>query len=89
MLILNRPSAPAASDGDEHHREAGARFGRDTAIPTTGLSRAQRRGAGCVVCDKRWPRPHIPVGRFPDGSAAYACQDCAALLGVDARGPGL
>ncbi|MBB5080653.1 hypothetical protein ACIBHY_44410 [Nonomuraea sp. NPDC050547] len=45
-----------------------------------GLSWAQRDGDACVVCHKRWPRPRVRVGRFPDDTAVLACHDCAEAL---------
>nr|WP_243726022.1 hypothetical protein [Actinomadura rubrisoli] len=45
-----------------------------------GLSRPQRRGAACVVCGKRWPRPRVRAGRFPNGGGAYACEECAPAI---------
>ncbi|TDD83214.1 hypothetical protein E1293_15050 [Actinomadura darangshiensis] len=42
-----------------------------------GLSTAQRLGDACVVCRKRWPRPRVRVGRLPDSSGVFACDDCA------------
>jgi hypothetical protein len=45
-----------------------------------GMSAAQREGDACVVCQKRWPRPRVRVGRFPDDMAALACADCAEAL---------
>lgn len=46
-------------------------------ISPEGLSRAQRNGEACVVCDKRWPRPERRIGRFPDGRPAMTCPECA------------
>ncbi|MEU4228441.1 hypothetical protein AB0F17_29450 [Nonomuraea sp. NPDC026600] len=45
-----------------------------------GLSCAQLDGDACVVCHKRWPRPRVRVGRFPDDAPAMACADCAEAL---------
>ncbi|MEV1172995.1 hypothetical protein [Nonomuraea sp. NPDC049784] len=45
-----------------------------------GLTLAQRDGDACVVCQKRWPRPRVRVGRLPDNSAVLACGDCAEAL---------
>ncbi len=45
-----------------------------------GMSAAQRQGDACVVCHKRWPRPRVRVGRFPDDMTALACADCAEAL---------
>nr|WP_121435326.1 hypothetical protein [Actinomadura pelletieri] len=42
-----------------------------------GLSPAQRLGDACVVCRKRWPRPRVRVGRLPDSTGVFACDDCA------------
>lgn len=45
-----------------------------------GLSRAQRDGDACVVCHKKWPRPRVRVGRFPDNTAVLACHECSEAL---------
>ncbi|WP_308250911.1 hypothetical protein [Nonomuraea rhizosphaerae] len=45
-----------------------------------GLSCAQLDGDACVVCQKRWPRPRVRVGRFPDDAPVMACADCAEAL---------
>ncbi|MFD1546833.1 hypothetical protein [Nonomuraea guangzhouensis] len=45
-----------------------------------GLSCAQLDGDACVVCHKRWPRPRVRVGRFPDDAPVMACADCADAL---------
>lgn len=42
-----------------------------------GLSTAQRLGDACVVCRKKWPRPRVRVGRLPDSTGVFACDDCA------------
>lgn len=54
-----------------------------------GLSTAQRLGDACVVCRKKWPRPRIRVGRLPDSSGVFACDDCAPAPPVPRarRGP--
>ncbi|SFN09362.1 MULTISPECIES: hypothetical protein [Actinomadura] len=54
-----------------------------------GLSRAQRLGDACVVCRKSWPRPRVRVGRLPDSSGVFACDDCAPAPPVPRarRGP--
>lgn len=44
------------------------------------LTAAQRCGDECVACGKRWPRPRVPVGRFPDGTCVWACWECAPVL---------
>lgn len=58
------------------------------------LTAAQRSGAACVVCRKRWPRPRFRVGTLgpaTDAEAALfaavdsaspvlACEDCVPLL---------
>ncbi|REE99153.1 hypothetical protein [Thermomonospora umbrina] len=44
------------------------------------LSAVQREGDACVVCHKRWPRPHVRVGCLPNGSGVFACADCAPAL---------
>ncbi|TMQ93466.1 hypothetical protein ETD83_25495 [Actinomadura soli] len=53
---------------------------REPMFDPAGPTKPQRHGAACLVCDKRWPRPQIRVGHFPDGSAAYACEDCAPAV---------
>jgi hypothetical protein len=45
-----------------------------------GMSQAQREGEACVVCNKRWPRPRVRVGRFPDDMTAMSCADCAEAM---------
>ncbi|WP_250573898.1 hypothetical protein [Nonomuraea sediminis] len=45
-----------------------------------GMSSAQLFGEACVVCHKKWPRPRVRVGRFPDDTAVLACSDCAEAL---------
>lgn len=47
--------------------------------PTT-LTTAQRDGEACAVCRKKWPRPRHRVGRLPDSSGVFACDDCAPAL---------
>ncbi|TYK48282.1 hypothetical protein [Actinomadura decatromicini] len=42
-----------------------------------GLSMAQRLGEACVVCRGKWPRPRVRVGRLPDSTAVFACDECA------------
>jgi hypothetical protein len=49
-------------------------------IDPGGLSKAQLDGDACVQCRKVWPAPNRRVGRFPDGRAAMACEDCAQLF---------
>lgn len=44
------------------------------------LSGTQRLGDACLVCNKRWPRPSVAVGIFPDGTSAQACAECAGTL---------
>ncbi|MFG1999421.1 hypothetical protein ACGFNU_09785 [Spirillospora sp. NPDC048911] len=44
------------------------------------LSAAQRDGDACVVCHKKWPRPHVRVGSLPNGPGVFACADCAPAL---------
>lgn len=41
------------------------------------LTTAQRLGDACVVCRKKWPRPRVRVGRLPDSSGVFACDECA------------
>ena len=50
--------------------------GEPTLDPGT-LSPAQRLGEACVVCRKKWPRPRVRVGRLPDSTGVFACDDCA------------
>lgn len=50
-------------------------------ISPEGLSRAQRNGDACAVCDKRWPRPSRRIGKFPNGRSAMACPECAPETG--------
>ncbi|MFI6601372.1 hypothetical protein ACIBHX_34425 [Nonomuraea sp. NPDC050536] len=45
-----------------------------------GMSSAQLFGEACVVCHKKWPRPRVRVGRFPDDTAVLACADCAEAI---------
>lgn len=47
---------------------------------SAALTEAQRTGASCVSCDKRWPRPHVHVGVLPDGGQVLACPECAEPL---------
>ncbi|WP_141577487.1 hypothetical protein [Actinomadura sp. WMMA1423] len=58
-------------------------------VDPRGLSTAQRLGDACVVCRKRWPRPRVRVGRLPDSSGVFACDDCAPTPPVPRarRGP--
>jgi hypothetical protein len=49
-------------------------------IDATGLSRAQRLGRACVSCQKRFPRPTIPVGRTGAGDLLYRCPECVVVL---------
>ncbi|QKW32608.1 hypothetical protein HUT06_12825 [Actinomadura sp. NAK00032] len=46
-------------------------------IDPDGLTAAQLLGDACVVCRKRWPRPRVRVGRLPDSTGVFACDDCA------------
>ncbi len=46
-------------------------------VDPTALSTAQRAGEACVACRKRWPRPRVRVGRLPDSTGVFACDDCA------------
>nr|WP_231330825.1 hypothetical protein [Actinomadura graeca] len=48
-------------------------------IDPAPLTHAQRLGDACVVCRKKWPRPRIRVGRLPDTSAVFACEDCVPV----------
>lgn len=41
------------------------------------LNGDQRNGEACVSCNRRWPRPPIPVGRVPAGDTVRACEECA------------
>lgn len=47
-----------------------------------GLTAAQRYGEACVVCHKKWPRPRAHVGRLPDDSRVFACDDCVPALRI-------
>lgn len=47
-----------------------------------GLTAAQRDGESCVVCHKKWPRPRARVGRLPDDSLVFACDDCVPALRI-------
>ncbi|TDD92614.1 hypothetical protein E1298_10500 [Actinomadura rubrisoli] len=51
------------------------------------LSTAQRLGDACAVCRKRWPRPRVRVGRLPDSSGVFACDDCAVFTQSRAKVP--
>ena len=42
-----------------------------------GLTTAQLLGDACVVCRKKWPRPRVRVGRLPDSTGVFACDECA------------
>ena len=55
-----------------------------------GLTAAQRLGDACVVCRKRWPRPRVRVGRLPDSTGVFACDECAPAPPAPRtrRGPG-
>jgi len=46
----------------------------------TGACCCGGTGDACVVCHKRWPRPRVRVGRLPDGSGVFACDECALAL---------
>lgn len=46
-------------------------------VDLVGLSAAQRMGDACVVCRKKWPRPRVRVGRLPDSTGVFACDECA------------
>ena len=46
-----------------------------TVIDPAGLGLAQRAGDACCLCGKRWPRPRVFYGSFPDGSPALVCDD--------------
>ena len=50
-----------------------------------GLTFEQCFGEACVVCHKRWPRPRVHVGRLPDESRVFACDDCAPALRIPAQ----
>nr|WP_084265524.1 hypothetical protein [Actinomadura macra] len=58
-------------------------------VDPDALTDAQRTGDACVVCRKKWPRPRIRVGRLPDASGVFACDDCAPAPPAPrtARGP--
>lgn len=55
-----------------------------------GLTEAQLLGDACVVCRKKWPRPRVRVGRLPDSSGVFACDECAPAPPAPRprRGPG-
>ncbi|RFS81624.1 hypothetical protein D0T12_30480 [Actinomadura spongiicola] len=55
------------------------RQANEPTVDPSGLSPAQRRGAACVVCHKRWPRPRVRVGHLPDSTGVFACDDCAPI----------
>ncbi|GAA1532495.1 hypothetical protein GCM10009678_13510 [Actinomadura kijaniata] len=78
--VTDPPGEPCRPDG-EHPHDRGPTF------DPAGLSGPQRRGTACVVCDKRWPRPDVRIGRLPDGSPAYSCADCAPAMPSCASGP--
>ncbi|RSN58258.1 hypothetical protein DMH08_22900 [Actinomadura sp. WAC 06369] len=61
----------------------------DPTFDPAPLSTAQRLGDACVVCGKRWPRPRVRVGRLPDSTGVFACDDCAPAPPVPRprRGP--
>jgi hypothetical protein len=50
-----------------------------------GLTGAQCFGEACVVCHRRWPRPRADVGRLPDGSRVFACDECVTALRIPAQ----
>jgi hypothetical protein len=49
-------------------------------IDATSLTRAQRLGRACVSCQKRFPRPTVPVGRTGEGELLYRCPECVVVL---------
>lgn len=53
-------------------------------IDPADLNAAQRSGAACVVCDKRWPRPRRQAGTVPGGARVNSCEECAVLLQLPA-----
>ncbi|PKK13112.1 hypothetical protein [Thermomonospora sp. CIF 1] len=53
---------------------------RELVFDPEALSAVQCEGDACVVCHKRWPRPRVRVGRLPDGSGVFACDECALAL---------
>jgi len=42
----------------------------------SGLDGAQRAGRACAGCGKRWPRPTVTIGWFPDGRPVRTCVEC-------------
>jgi hypothetical protein len=56
-------------------------------IDATGLTRAQRDGGACVSCQKRFPRPTVPIGRLVTGEVLYRCPECAVVLESADAGP--
>jgi hypothetical protein len=50
-----------------------------------GLTIEQCWGEACVICHKKWPRPRVHVGRLPDDSRVFACDDCAPALRIPAQ----
>jgi hypothetical protein len=44
-------------------------------IDPHGLTTAQRHGDACASCRKSFPRPRVPIGRFPDGRPVLVCDD--------------
>ncbi|MBE1534817.1 hypothetical protein [Actinomadura algeriensis] len=61
----------------------------DPTFDPAPLNTAQRMGDACLVCGKRWPRPRVRVGRLPDSTGVFACDDCAPAPPVPRprRGP--
>ncbi|TYB43376.1 hypothetical protein [Actinomadura chibensis] len=56
-------------------------------VDPRGLSMAQRFGEACVVCRKKWPRPRVRVGRLPDSTGVFACDECAPAPPAPRRRP--
>ncbi|OLT38629.1 hypothetical protein BJF79_26475 [Actinomadura sp. CNU-125] len=61
----------------------------DPTFDPAPLNTAQRSGDACIGCGKRWPRPRVRVGRLPDSTGVFACDDCAPAPPVPRprRGP--
>ncbi|GGV02998.1 hypothetical protein ACFHW2_09285 [Actinomadura sp. LOL_016] len=49
----------------------------DPTFDPAPLTTAQRLGDACIACGKKWPRPRVRVGRLPDSTGVFACDDCA------------
>lgn len=51
--------------------------GTQTTIPVDprGCNPVQLADDACYLCGKRWPRPSVFYGSFPDGAPALVCPD--------------